>query len=138
MADKRFVDVNGQYGVNSEEAYGKDKVPNANEFLFSSKMGTPANAIANSIVYLLRPGGSVHEYFERLANLLEHVLGGILIFARLYSVLWGKYKENKEKEAMALPSSKMYGNYITLVVYVCGWTSVGCLWLDGVLEVCGV
>jgi len=34
------------------------------------------------------------------------VLGGILIVAGLYSVLWGKYKEHKElkeKEAMALP-----------------------------------
>ncbi|KAJ6849598.1 uncharacterized protein M6B38_267790 [Iris pallida] len=69
-----------------------------------------------------------------ILKLVQHscqgVLGGILIVARLYSVLWGKYKENKEKEAMALPSSKMYGNYITLVVYVCGWTSVGRLWLD--------
>ncbi|KAJ6807804.1 putative WAT1-related protein [Iris pallida] len=34
---------------------------------------------------------------------LGGVLGGILIVAGLYSVLWGKYKEHKEKEAMALP-----------------------------------
>lgn len=26
MADKRFLDMNGQYGVNSDEAFGKDKV----------------------------------------------------------------------------------------------------------------
>ncbi|KAJ6818123.1 proteasome activator subunit 4 [Iris pallida] len=47
------------------------EVPRNTRFLFSSKMGTPAKAIANSIVYLLRPGGSAHEYFERVANLLE-------------------------------------------------------------------
>lgn len=37
---------------------------------------------------------------------LGGVLGGILIVAGLYSVLWGKYKEHKElkeREAMALP-----------------------------------
>ncbi|KAJ6807879.1 WAT1-related protein-like [Iris pallida] len=37
---------------------------------------------------------------------LGGILGGVLIVAGLYSVLWGKYKENKERkemEAMALP-----------------------------------
>ncbi|XP_072996706.1 WAT1-related protein At5g07050-like [Typha latifolia] len=33
---------------------------------------------------------------------LGGILGGILIVVGLYAVLWGKYKENKEKEAMAL------------------------------------
>lgn len=31
------------------------------------------------------------------------VLGAVLIVAGLYSVLWGKYKEYKEKEAEAIP-----------------------------------
>lgn len=47
------------------------EVPKNTRFLFSSKMGTPAKAIAKSIVYLLRPGCSAQIYFERLANLLE-------------------------------------------------------------------
>lgn len=36
------------------------------------------------------------------------VIGGVLIVAGLYSVLWGKHKENKEKqekEAMSLPET---------------------------------
>ncbi|XP_039119734.1 proteasome activator subunit 4 isoform X1 [Dioscorea cayenensis subsp. rotundata] len=40
-------------------------------FLFSSKMGSPAKAIAKSIVQLLKPGSLAQENFERLANLLE-------------------------------------------------------------------
>lgn len=32
------------------------------------------------------------------------VLGAILIVVGLYSVLWGKYKEHKEKEAMEMES----------------------------------
>lgn len=47
------------------------KVPRNIRFLFSGEMGTPAKAIAKSIVYLLRPGSMAQEYFERLANLLE-------------------------------------------------------------------
>lgn len=47
------------------------EVPRNMKFLFSSKSGTPAKAIAKSIVYLLKPGSSAQEYFERLANLLE-------------------------------------------------------------------
>ncbi|XP_008788560.1 WAT1-related protein At5g07050-like [Phoenix dactylifera] len=34
---------------------------------------------------------------------LGGVLGAVLIAVGLYSVLWGKYKEHKESEAMALP-----------------------------------
>ncbi|XP_068658159.1 WAT1-related protein At5g07050-like [Aristolochia californica] len=34
---------------------------------------------------------------------LGGILGGILIVAGLYSVLWGKYKEHKEKEAIEIP-----------------------------------
>ncbi|KAF8409810.1 hypothetical protein HHK36_005889 [Tetracentron sinense] len=40
-------------------------------FLFSNKVVTPAKAIAKSIVYLLKPGSSAQEYFEKLVNLLE-------------------------------------------------------------------
>ncbi|WOL13929.1 proteasome activator subunit 4 isoform X2 [Canna indica] len=47
------------------------EVPRNMKFLFSSKSGVPAKAIAKSIVYLLKPGSSAQEYFERLANLLE-------------------------------------------------------------------
>ncbi|KAL5981317.1 hypothetical protein ACLOJK_015372 [Asimina triloba] len=46
-------------------------VPRNTRFLFSSKLVTPAKAIAKSIVYLLKPGGSAQEYFEKMANLLE-------------------------------------------------------------------
>ena len=40
------------------------------------------------------------------------VLGSLLIVAGLYSVLWGKYKENKEKkemERMSLPLAALEG-----------------------------
>ncbi|KAG0467335.1 hypothetical protein HPP92_018915 [Vanilla planifolia] len=47
------------------------EVPRNTRFLFSSKMGTPAKSIAKSIVYLLKPGSSSQEHFERLAFLLE-------------------------------------------------------------------
>ncbi|XP_072991036.1 proteasome activator subunit 4 [Typha latifolia] len=47
------------------------EVPRNMRFLFSSKTGTPAKAIAKSIVYLLKPNSMAQVYFERLANLLE-------------------------------------------------------------------
>ncbi|XP_020421626.1 proteasome activator subunit 4-like [Prunus persica] len=40
-------------------------------FLFSNKTVTPARAIAKSNVYLLKPGSSAQEHFEKLVNLLE-------------------------------------------------------------------
>ncbi|XP_058114656.1 proteasome activator subunit 4 isoform X2 [Magnolia sinica] len=46
-------------------------VPRNMRFLFSSKVVTPAKAIAKSIVYLLKPGSSAQEYFEKMSNLLE-------------------------------------------------------------------
>ncbi|XP_030510488.2 proteasome activator subunit 4 [Cannabis sativa] len=46
-------------------------VPRNTRFLFSNKTMTPAKAIAKSIVYLLKPGGSTQEHFEKLVNLLE-------------------------------------------------------------------
>ncbi|KAL4185907.1 hypothetical protein AMTRI_Chr10g8130 [Amborella trichopoda] len=46
-------------------------VPRNMRFLFSGRVVTPANAIAKSIVYLLKPGGQAQEYFEKLADLLE-------------------------------------------------------------------
>ncbi|GAB4849826.1 hypothetical protein Ancab_004625 [Ancistrocladus abbreviatus] len=45
--------------------------PRNTRFLFSNKTSTPSKAIAKSIVYLLRPGSSVQEYFVKLVNLLE-------------------------------------------------------------------
>ncbi|KAI0501736.1 hypothetical protein KFK09_016681 [Dendrobium nobile] len=47
------------------------EVPRNTRFLFSSKTGTPAKAIAKSIVFLLKPGSLAHEHFERLVCLLE-------------------------------------------------------------------
>ncbi|BFG33636.1 hypothetical protein CerSpe_199100 [Prunus speciosa] len=46
-------------------------VPRNTRFLFSNKTVTPAKAIAKSIVYLLKPGSSAQEHFEKLVNLLE-------------------------------------------------------------------
>ncbi|OVA12326.1 Protein of unknown function DUF3437 [Macleaya cordata] len=46
-------------------------VPRNTRFLFSNKAVTPAKDIAKSIVYLLKPGSSAQEYFEKLVNLLE-------------------------------------------------------------------
>ncbi|XP_040985740.1 proteasome activator subunit 4-like isoform X1 [Juglans microcarpa x Juglans regia] len=46
-------------------------VPRNTRFLFSNKTVTPAKAIAKSIVYLLKPGSSIQEHFEKLVNLLE-------------------------------------------------------------------
>ncbi|XP_042519744.1 proteasome activator subunit 4 isoform X2 [Macadamia integrifolia] len=46
-------------------------VPRNTRFLFSNKAIIPAKAIAKSIVYLLKPGSSAQEYFEKLVNLLE-------------------------------------------------------------------
>ncbi|KAJ8770360.1 hypothetical protein K2173_014972 [Erythroxylum novogranatense] len=38
------------------------------------------------------------------------ILGAVLIVVGLYSVLWGKYKENKEKEAETIPEPTKYCN----------------------------
>ncbi|XP_050236349.1 proteasome activator subunit 4 [Mercurialis annua] len=46
-------------------------VPRNTRFLFSNKTVTPAKAIAKSIVYLLKPGSSAQEHFEKLVDLLE-------------------------------------------------------------------
>ncbi|GLT53719.1 hypothetical protein SLA2020_269720 [Shorea laevis] len=46
-------------------------VPRNTRFLFSNKTATPAKAIAKSIVYLLKPGSSMQDHFEKLVNLLE-------------------------------------------------------------------
>ncbi|XP_021740798.1 proteasome activator subunit 4-like [Chenopodium quinoa] len=46
-------------------------VPRNTRFLFSNKTSTPSKAIAKSIVYLLRPGSSAQEQFDKLINLLE-------------------------------------------------------------------
>ncbi|KAJ9173841.1 hypothetical protein P3X46_016937 [Hevea brasiliensis] len=46
-------------------------VPRNTRFLFSNKTTTPAKAIAKSIVYLLKPGSSAQEHFEKLVDLLE-------------------------------------------------------------------
>nr|DAD24254.1 TPA_asm: hypothetical protein HUJ06_025717 [Nelumbo nucifera] len=46
-------------------------VPRNTRFLFSNKAITPSKAIAKSIVYLLKPGSSAQQYFEKLVNLLE-------------------------------------------------------------------
>eukprot|EP00257_Ricinus_communis_P023552 XP_015583567.1 proteasome activator subunit 4 [Ricinus communis] len=46
-------------------------VPRNTRFLFSNKTVTPAKAIAKSIVYLLKPGSSALEHFEKLVDLLE-------------------------------------------------------------------
>ncbi|KAF7816036.1 proteasome activator subunit 4-like [Senna tora] len=49
-------------------------VPRNTRFLFSNKTATPAKAIAKSIVYLLKPGGSVQQHFEKLVNILEQLV----------------------------------------------------------------
>ncbi|KAI3456750.1 hypothetical protein Pfo_013413 [Paulownia fortunei] len=46
-------------------------VPRNTRFLFANRTVTPSKAIAKSIVYLLKPGGSAQRHFEKLANLLE-------------------------------------------------------------------
>ncbi|RDX74118.1 Proteasome activator subunit 4 [Mucuna pruriens] len=46
-------------------------VPRNTRFLFSNKTSTPAKAIAKSIVYLLKPGSSSEQHFEKLVNILE-------------------------------------------------------------------
>ncbi|KAI5321442.1 hypothetical protein L3X38_030513 [Prunus dulcis] len=46
-------------------------VPRNTRFLFSNKTVTQAKAIAKSNVYLLKPGSSAQEHFEKLVNLLE-------------------------------------------------------------------
>ncbi|KAB1215010.1 Proteasome activator subunit 4 [Morella rubra] len=46
-------------------------VPRNTRFLFANKTVTPAKAIAKSIVYLLKPGSSIQEHFEKLVNLLQ-------------------------------------------------------------------
>ncbi|KAI4307795.1 hypothetical protein L6164_030939 [Bauhinia variegata] len=46
-------------------------VPRNTRFLFSNKSATPAKAIAKSIVYLLKPGSSSQQHFEKLVNILE-------------------------------------------------------------------
>ncbi|KAM7252530.1 hypothetical protein ACFE04_024413 [Oxalis oulophora] len=46
-------------------------VPRNTRFLFSNKSSTPAKAISKSIVYLLRPGSSAQEHFDKFVDLLE-------------------------------------------------------------------
>ncbi|KAK7387207.1 hypothetical protein VNO78_27798 [Psophocarpus tetragonolobus] len=46
-------------------------VPRNTRFLFSNKTSTPAKAISKSIVYLLKPGSSSQQHFEKLVNILE-------------------------------------------------------------------
>lgn len=45
--------------------------PRNTRFLFSNRTSTPGKAIAKSIVYLIKPGGSTQRYLEKLVNLLE-------------------------------------------------------------------
>ncbi|KAL8033297.1 hypothetical protein ABFX02_13G151400 [Erythranthe guttata] len=46
-------------------------VPGNTRFLFANRTVTPSKAMAKSIVYLLKSGGSAQRQFEKLANLLE-------------------------------------------------------------------
>ncbi|XP_019430869.1 PREDICTED: proteasome activator subunit 4-like [Lupinus angustifolius] len=46
-------------------------VPRYTRFLFSNKTATPSKATAKSIVYLLKPGSSAQQHFEKLVNILE-------------------------------------------------------------------
>ncbi|RHN67496.1 putative proteasome activator Blm10, mid region [Medicago truncatula] len=46
-------------------------VPRNTRFLFANRTSTPAKAISKSIVYLLRPGSSAKQHFEKLVNILE-------------------------------------------------------------------
>ncbi|RHN67495.1 putative proteasome activator Blm10, mid region [Medicago truncatula] len=46
-------------------------VPIDTRFLFPYRTSTPAKAISKSIVYLLRPGSSAKQHFEKLVNILE-------------------------------------------------------------------
>ncbi|XP_047315811.1 proteasome activator subunit 4 [Impatiens glandulifera] len=46
-------------------------VPRNTRFLFSNKSVTPSKAIAKSIVYLLKPGSSSWQQFEKIVDLLE-------------------------------------------------------------------
>ncbi|CAI8596807.1 unnamed protein product [Vicia faba] len=46
-------------------------VPRNTRFLFSNRTSTPAKAISKSIVYLLKPGSSAKQHFEKLVNILE-------------------------------------------------------------------
>ncbi|GAU13463.1 hypothetical protein TSUD_127600 [Trifolium subterraneum] len=46
-------------------------VPRNTRFLFSNRTSTPAKAIAKSIVYMLKPGSSAKQHFEKLVNILE-------------------------------------------------------------------
>lgn len=46
-------------------------VPRNMRFLFSNRSVTPAKAVAKSIVYLLKPGSSANQHFQKLVDLLE-------------------------------------------------------------------
>ncbi|XP_051128404.1 proteasome activator subunit 4 [Andrographis paniculata] len=46
-------------------------VPRNTRFLFANRSVTPSKAIAISIVYLLKPGGSAQKHLKNLADLLE-------------------------------------------------------------------
>ncbi|KAG8385951.1 hypothetical protein BUALT_Bualt03G0098600 [Buddleja alternifolia] len=46
-------------------------VPRNTRFLFANRTVTPSKAVAKSIVFLLRPGGSAQKHFDNLVNLLE-------------------------------------------------------------------
>ncbi|MED6148307.1 hypothetical protein PIB30_051930 [Stylosanthes scabra] len=46
-------------------------VPRNTRFLFSNKSSTPAKPIAKTIVYLLKPGSSSQQHFEKLIDILE-------------------------------------------------------------------
>lgn len=66
-------------------------------------------------IYRLKISSSLFFYFFFPGF---SVLGAVLIVAGLYSVLWGKYKEYKEKEAEEIPEpvKGCIGNNLTTMV----------------------
>ncbi|XP_042004596.1 proteasome activator subunit 4-like [Salvia splendens] len=94
-------------------------VPGNTRFLFANRSVSQAKAIAKSIVYLLKPGGSAQWHFAKLANLLEQYYhpsnGGRWTYSleRLLFHLVNTFQKRLQHEQLSKDSSKQSGLSLT-------------------------
>ncbi|XP_057765375.1 proteasome activator subunit 4 isoform X2 [Salvia miltiorrhiza] len=93
-------------------------VPRNTRFLFANRSVTPSKAIAKSIVYLLKHGGSAQRHFAKLANLLEQYYhpsnGGRWTYSleRLLFHLVNTFQKRLQHEQLSKDASEQSGLFL--------------------------